>query len=123
MSLNNSSKKVSFNNVSPNPNKVVSSVSNSLTGFFFGSDIAVVLTIIVGFTAIALVSVTLFEQVIPNIRTQFSSNIVAAVGAVGFIFVIFRFMGAKIDILGKSFDIGMILYIFSVFLLLVLCSG
>lgn len=123
MSLNNSSKKVSFNNVSPNPNKVVSSVSNSLTGFFFGSDIAVVLTIIVGFTAIALVSVTLFEQVIPNVRTQFSSNIVAAVGAVGFIFVIFRFIGAEINIFGKSFDIGMILYVFSIFLLLLLCSG
>ena len=123
MSLNNSSKKVSFNNVSPNPNKTVSSVSNSLKDFFFGSDIAVILTIIVGITALALVSVTLFEQVIPNVRTQFSSNIVAAVGAVGFIFVIFRFMGSTTNILGKSFDTGMILYVISIFLLLVICSG
>lgn len=123
MSLNNSSRKVSLNNVAPNPNKAISSVSNSLQDFFFGSDIAVGLTIIVGLTTLSLVSVTLFEQVIPNARTQFSSNIMAAVGAVGFIFVIFRFMGSTIDILGKSFDIGMILYVFSIFLLLVLCSG
>lgn len=123
MSSINSSKKVSFNNISPNPNKAISSVSNSLMNFFFGSDIAVVLTIIVGFILIALISVTLFEQVIPNVRTNFSSNIMAAIGAVGFIFVIFRYMGAKMDILGKSFDVGMILYVFSIFLLLILCSG
>lgn len=123
MSLNNSSKKVSLNNIAPNPNKAISSVYNSLIGFFFGSDIAVVLTIVGGFIGIALVSVTLFEQVIPNIRTQFSSNIMAAIGAFGFIFVIFRFMGAKINILGKLFDIGMILYVFSILLLLIICSG
>ncbi len=118
-----SSKSVSFNNIAPNPTKTVSSIKDSLTGFFFGSDIAVVFSIIFGLTVIAIGSVIIFENVIPNMRTQFSSNIVSAIGAVGFIFVIFRFMGSTTNILGKEFDTGMILYVFSVILLVFICSG
>ena len=117
-----SSKSASFNNIAPNPTKTVSSLKDSLTGFF-GSDIAVAFSIIFGLTVIAIGSIIIFENVIPNMRTQFSSNIVSAIGAVGFIFVIFRFMGTTTNILGKEFDTGMILYVFSVILLVFICSG
>ena len=118
-----SSKTTSFNNIAPNPSKTVSSVKDSLIAFFFGSDIAVALTIIVGLTAIAIGSIALFENAIPNMRTQFSNNMVASLGAVLFIFVVLRFMGETTVILGKEFDTGMILYVLSVILLVFICSG
>jgi hypothetical protein len=118
-----SSKSTSFNNIAPNPSKTVSSIKDSLTNIFFGSDIAVAFTIIIGLTIIAIGSIIMFENIIPNMRTQFSSNIVSTIGAVGFIFVIFRFMGTTTIILGKESDTGMILYVLSVILLLFICSG
>jgi len=118
-----SSKSASFNNIAPNPTKTASSIKDSLTSFFFGSDIAVAFTIILGLTIIAVGSIIMFENIIPNMRTQFGSNIVSAIGVVGFIFVIFRFMGTTTKFLGKGFDTGMILYVLSVILLIFICSG
>ena len=57
-----SSKSVSFNNIAPNPSKTASGVKDSLTAFFFGSDIMVAFTIIFGLTAIAIGSVIIFEN-------------------------------------------------------------
>jgi hypothetical protein len=52
----------------------------------------------------------------PVVRTNVLFNAAMAVlMSFGFIWVIFHFMGAKITIMGKSFDIGMIIYIFIVF--------
>jgi hypothetical protein len=116
-------KKVSFNNISPNPARVITSVKDSINNIFFGSDISVAFTIILGLTTIAIGSIIMFENVLPTIRTQFSNNITAALASIAFIFIIFKFMGSNINILGKEFDTGMILYIASIALLLVLCSG
>lgn len=123
MTSNSTTKKVNFNNIAPNPSKGISSVKDSLTSFFFGSDIMVAFTILFGLTAIAIGSVILFEKILPDMRTQFSNNIIAALAAIGFVFVILRFMGSETNILGTSFDTGMILYILIIGLLVVICSG
>jgi hypothetical protein len=52
----------------------------------------------------------------PVVRTNVLFNAAMAVlMSFGFIWVIFHFMGEKITIFGKNFDIGMIIYIFIVF--------
>lgn len=52
----------------------------------------------------------------PIIRPNVVFNAALAIlMSFGFIWVIFHFMGAKISIFGKSFDVGMIIYIAIVF--------
>jgi hypothetical protein len=52
----------------------------------------------------------------PIVRDNVVFNTAMAVLlSAGFIYVIFHFMGAQLSIFGKSFDIGMFIYIFIVF--------
>jgi hypothetical protein len=75
------------------------------------------LVIFGGFGILVLVTIILtgLFHAGPIVRTNLLFN--AAGGLLmgfAFIFIILRFMGAKIVILGKSFDVGMIVYIFIV---------
>lgn len=63
-------------------------------------------------SVIATILLTGIFQAGPIVRTNLLFNAIGAFGmAFVFIFVIYRFMGAKINILGKTIDIGLIIYI------------
>ena len=73
---------------------------------FGGFGIVIMLTII--FTGLF--------QAGPIIRTNLLFNAAGACAlAFVFIWLIFKFMGSQIVIMGKSFDVGMVVYIFIVF--------
>jgi hypothetical protein len=72
---------------------------------FGGFGILIVLTILY----------TGLFQAGPIVRTNVLFNAALAIlVSVLFIWTIFHFMGAKLNILGKSFDMGMIIYVFIV---------
>ena len=109
-----------YNTLNTNKNN---SIKNKINTFFFGSDFSVAFTIIFGLIIISITSIILFEKGIPNIRTQFSNNIIGIVGSLLFIYAIFKYMGSTTKIMDTELDTGLILYIIIIFLIIVLFSG
>lgn len=114
----------SNNNTLEDPvTKFNNKLKKNINSIFFSGDISLLITIFLFFTVISVGGVFMFEVGLDNMRTQFINNIVAVVASIGFIILIFKFMDSKINILGKEFDTGLVLYIFIGFGLLLLFSG
>lgn len=99
-----------INNV-PDPLANIKKAKDSIFGFFFGSDLAVFITIIGIFVIISLGGLIGFEYVLPNIRTQFANNTVAIIAGIAFMILILKFAGSKVNLLDTPVDLGMLLYI------------
>lgn len=80
-------------------------------GLFTGSDIGILLLIFSVFIIIGICGTIGFEVILPNIRTQFANNIVAVIGALIFIYIIFQFGDKKSTIMGTPIDLSLLLYI------------
>jgi hypothetical protein len=68
--------------------------------------------------SIAIITTIIFTGIFhagPVVRTNLLFNAIGGIIlAIVFIWLIFRFMGSNIVIFGKSFDVGMVVYIFIV---------
>jgi hypothetical protein len=72
-----------------------------------------------GLSVLVIVIITGMFQAGPVVRANLLYNAFGAIliGSL-FIYIIFTFMGAKVNILGKQFDIGMFIYIGIVFFIM-----
>jgi hypothetical protein len=95
----------------PDPFAKVKEAASWTIGLFTGSDIGVLLTIFGAFIIIGIGTSISFEVILPNVRTQFANNIVAVIGALIFMYIIFQFSDKKGSIMGTPIDISLILYI------------
>lgn len=67
---------------------------------------------ILGCAILGIIILTGMFKQSPSNRNNVLFNAVGAIGmAIGFIYIIFKFMGNQIIILGNKIDIGMIIYI------------
>jgi len=65
-----------------------------------------------GFAVIIIIILTGIFQAGPVRRSNIVYNALGAIGmAIGFIYVIFNFMGKQVIILGEQIDIGMVIYV------------
>lgn len=112
-----------LNAISPNPLKFIDDIKNSINNFFFGSDIAVLFTIFGLFLAIGIGGTIGFEVVLPNLRGQLVNNVFGLGLAAIFIWLLLRFKNDNILILGRSFNVSFILYIFILGGIVFLFSG
>ena len=76
-----------------------------------------------GLFVLAVVTMAFLDQKVPAFRTNLVSNIMGYGLAIFFIYVIFEFMGQQVTILGKTFDFGMIIYLFVIVICVVMLSG
>lgn len=91
-----------ISNSSKSPNKIIDFISNYETLVVFGGfGFVVVLTIV--FTGIFQSGPTVRDNVLYN---AFGALLLASI----FVYVIYRFIGNKVTILGSSFDFGMLIY-------------
>mgnify|MGYP001158211254 CR=1 FL=1 len=97
--------------------------SKTVSNFFFGSDIAFVSTLVFGLIFGAVLLMTALDQRVPPFRRQLVSNSMGIILSLAFIYIIFKFMGQSVTILGKTFDFGMIIYILIIVLCVVIFSG
>ena len=97
--------------------------SKTVSNFFFGSDIAFISTLVFGLIFGAVLLMTALDQKVPPFRRQLVSNSMGIILSLAFIYIIFKFMGQSVTILGKSFDFGMIIYILIIVLCVVVFSG
>ena len=97
--------------------------SKTVSNFFFGSDIAFISTLVFGLIFGAVLLMTALDQKVPPFRRQLVSNSMGIILSLAFIYIIFKFMGQSVTILGKSFDFGMIIYIMIIVLCVVIFSG
>ena len=95
----------------PDPFAKVKDAAKWTVGLFTGSDIGLLLTIFGAFIIIGIGATIGFEVILPNVRTQFANNIVAVIGALIFMYIIFQFSDKKGSIMGTPIDISLILYI------------
>ena len=98
------------NNI-PDPLAGIKNASNSVFSAFFGSDLAIFITIIGIFAIISLGGLIGFEVILPNIRSQFANNVVAIIAGVAFMLLILRFAGSEVSLFDTPIDLGMLLYI------------
>jgi hypothetical protein len=90
-------------------------ISNNEGVFMF---IILIVTILVG-----IILTGLFQSG-PTIRNNLLFNAAGAIGmAIFFIFIIFRFLGARIVLLGVTVDIGLIIYILIVCFVIFVLGG
>ena len=130
---NNSNNKVIKNNnkntgkiTNKNSNKnndVKKPFSKTISNFFLGSDIAFISTLVFGLIFGAVLLMTVLDQKVPPFRRQLVSNTMGIILSLVFIYIVFKFMGQSVTILGKSFDFGMIIYILIIVLCVVIFSG
>lgn len=87
---------------------------NSFIDFFTRYDSLVIFGGFIISILIAIVFIGIF-QAGPTVRSNVLFNLLGGLGmSILFIYLIFRFMGSSIFILGKKIDMGMIVYIFIV---------
>ena len=101
----------------------IQSMKDTINTALFSSDLSLMCVLIGIFLFIGLGSVILFENVLHNIRTQFTNTSVGIFLAIVFVVIIFRFMGKSTVFFGKEFDLGMIYYILIITFSMVLFSG
>ena len=90
-------------------------ISNNEAVFMFA---LLILTILVG------IILTGIFQAGPALRSNLLFNAMGAIGmAVLFVFIIFKFLGAKIRLLGVSIDVGLIIYIMIVCFVIFVLGG
>lgn len=107
--MNNTTTKI--NTGLPDPFAPIKNAAKWTVGLFTGSDIGVLLTIFGAFIIIGIGATIGFEVILPNVRTQFANNIVAVIGALIFMYIIFQFSDKKGTVMGTPIDISLILYI------------
>ena len=117
--IKNSSKNSNNNN----KNNGKKSLTHNISNFFFGSDIAFIMTLVFGLIFGAVLLMTALDQRVPPFRRQLVSNSMGIILSLAFIYIIFKFMGQSVTILGKTFDFGMIIYILIIVMCVVVFSG
>lgn len=95
----------------PDPFAPIKNATKWTVGLFTGSDIGLLLTIVGLFVIIGIIGTIGFEVILPNVRTQFANNIVAVIGGLMFMYIIFQFSGKKATVMGTPFDLSLLLYI------------
>jgi hypothetical protein len=91
-----------------------SSHSGGLVSWLTQYDSLVVFSIF-GIAVMSTIILTGLFQAGPVVRTNLLFNAAGGIAmAIGFIYLIFRFMGSQIVIFGMPFDVGMVVYIFIV---------
>jgi hypothetical protein len=74
-------------------------------------DALFVFAILIGTIFTGIIIASLF-QIQPGVRPNLLFNAAGAIGmAVLFVYLIFTFIGAKVNIMGKELDLGMFVYI------------
>ena len=111
-----------LNNI-PDPLAGVKNAGSSVLSAFFGSDLAIFITIIGIFVVISLGGLIGFEVILPNIRSQFANNVVAIIAGLAFMLLILRFAGAEVSLFDTPVDLGMLLYIIIIGGLVLAFSG
>ena len=108
-----------FKNIESFKEKTVKSIDN----FFFASDSMLLFTIILFFLTIGIGGTFLFEHGLDNyLKSQYMNNILGAITAIVFLFIIYKFMDSKTTILGKSIDTGFIVYFLIIVFVIVIFS-
>jgi hypothetical protein len=100
-----------INNNIPDPLAGIKNTSSSIINTLFGSDTAVLITLIGLFVIVGIAGTIGFEVILPGVRTQFANNVVALIAGLGFMFLILQFAGTSISFQGIPIDVGMLLYI------------
>ena len=91
-------------------------------GFFknlFKNEYIIIMTLF-GIMVFFGVIVLLFENAVPNIRTEFISNFMGFFLAILIMYILFYALSRKITIFGVSFDISMFYYILIILMLMLL---
>jgi hypothetical protein len=107
----------------PDPLSGIKNTGSSLLDFFFGSDIAFILSLCAILIVFGIGLTVGFEVVLPNIRTQFANNIIAVIGSIIFIIIILRFAKSDTTVSGLPINMGMIIYILAIGFLVIAFSG
>ena len=108
-----------FKNIESFKEKTIKSIDN----FFFASDSMLLFTIILFFLTIGIGGTFLFEHGLDNyLKSQYMNNILGAITAIVFLFIIYKFMDSKTTILGKTIDTGFTVYFIIIVFVLVIFS-
>ena len=107
----------------PNPFGYVKTGTTSILNFFTGSDMSVVLTIFMAFVIFGIGGVVMYEIILPNIKTQTANNVVAMIGGILLLYIIFQFAGKEGSLFGTKFDMGLLMYILVVVGLIIVFAG
>ncbi len=113
----------SINDIGPNPFKFIDDIKSGINNLFFGSDIALLLTMFGLFLAIGIGGTIGFEVVLPNLRGQLFNNIFGVLVAGLFIWLLFKMKNDNIMVLGRSFNKAFILYLFILAGIIFIFSG
>jgi hypothetical protein len=100
----------------------IQNLKNFINNTFLGSDIGLLLTIIIVFIIISFGGILAFEN-IGLIRYNFVNNSIGIIGALVFIYIIFKFTGFKVKIINANVDLGYILYVLIILGLFIIFSG
>lgn len=119
---NNSNRNLSKLNNSSMPQKKESFLKK-IGNLLLGSDGALLFTLIGGLLIIGIVGLKLVETSVPPFRQKVISEGFGFALAIFFVIVIFKSMGKKVTIFGKSFDYGMIIYLFIIVVCVTILSG
>ncbi len=115
---------VTANNMpGPDPVGKIKNGARSVLGFFTGSDIGFILSIIGLFIIFGIGISISYDVLLPNIRTQFTNNITALIGSIIIIFIIYQFTDKKGDLLGFQIDIGLLLYVIIIICVMIMFIG
>lgn len=98
-------------------------ISETAKKTFFSSDIGFIIFFIGIFLVVGLGMVILFENGVPQMRTQLLANFVGLALAVAFIIFVFKQMGKQFEVFGHKFDVGMLYYIGILFVVMILFTG
>ena len=98
-------------------------VLTAFTNFFDGKEVLLVFTML-GFLVIFAIIISGLYQNVSTERenvlfTQFNTILIAII----FVYIVLKFMGEKMTVLGKEFDIGLLLYISVVIFIIFVLGG
>lgn len=97
-------------------------IKNFINNTLFGSDLGLVLTILVVLVGIAFMSIISFDN-LGLIRNRYVNNTISIVFSLIFIWLIFKFMGNTVKFMEVDIDIGFVVYVILIIGLLIVFSG
>ena len=102
---------------------LINSISSWFNTLFFSSDYGLLAFLLTLFLVVGLGFVILFEVGVPNIRGQLVNNILGISLGIGLVILIFQQMGNTVNIFGRKLDIGMIYYLVSLMIVMIVFSN
>jgi uncharacterized BrkB/YihY/UPF0761 family membrane protein len=97
-------------------------VKNFINNTLFGSDIGLVLTILVVLVGISFTAIISFDNV-GLIRDQYVNSTISIVLSIVFIWLVFKFMGNTVKLMEVDVDLGYVVYVILILGLLIAFSG